>query len=165
MNYIKGICTVVIALVSMYFQGCCSDCYKQIRINKELGEKAYAYLESSQVDRLLKDLVQKAIKGGDYDIDKYIYVRNLILDASYRELYEDYDVDLLKGLGDDQFLKALKRQDRELQGNVCGSLLRYQWNIDADDEEYDAAKIRPEHDYPKTKAYVFALTKSWFHRH
>jgi hypothetical protein len=162
MNNTKNICMIVIALVTMYFQGCCSDCQKQVKINKELSEMAYAYVHSPQLDRLLKDLVQEAIKGNDYNIDKYIYVRKLIHNEHDQELFEDYDVDLLKGLGDVRFLKALKRQDGDSQDDVCGSLMRYQWHIDADEEEYNAAKERPEYDYPKTKVYVFELTYSWY---
>jgi uncharacterized protein YijF (DUF1287 family) len=131
-------------------------------MTRELGEKAYSYIGSSQLYELFNDLIQKAIKGNDYDIDKYIYVRNLVHDASYRELFEVFDVRLLKGLGDEQFLRALKRQDRELQDNVCSSLMRDQWNVDAYEEEFNAAKARSEYEYPKTKEYVFELSKSWY---
>lgn len=158
----KSISLIVIAFISFYFQGCCSDCQKQMRMNKELGEMAYSYVHSPQLDRLLKDLVQKAIEGGDYDIDKYIYVRNLIHNEYDRELFEDYDVELLKGLGDVRFLKALKRQDGDSQDDICGSLMRYQWNVDGWKEQYDAAKVQPELEYPKTKEYVFELSKSWY---
>jgi hypothetical protein len=152
---------IAIALVTVFFQGCCSDCQKQLRINKELGEMAYSSLDYSEMDELLNKLIKKAIKGSDCDIDKYIYVRTLIHDDGYYG-FEDRDVELLKGLGDVRFLESLKRQDRELQDDVCGNLMRYQWNIDADDEAYDAAKARPEYEYPKTKEYVFELSKSWY---
>lgn len=160
----KSISIITLTLISVFFQGCCLSNNKEAKMTRELGEKAYAYIESQQLYELLNDLVQKAIKGSDYDIDKYIYVRNLVHDESYRELFEVFDVRLLKGLGDEQFLRALKRQDRELQDNVCNSLMRDQWNVD-DDEQYKAAKERPEYDYPKTKTYVFELSKSWFHSH
>lgn len=161
MSYVKIICIVLIVLVSMYIQGCCSDCQKQVRMNKELGEMAYAYVHPPQLDRLLEDLVKEAINGSDYSIDKYIYARTLIQNDADIELLEDYDVQLLKGLGDERFLTALKRQDRELQDDVCDSLLRGQWHVD-DGDMYKEAKKQPEYEYPKTKVHVFELSKSWF---
>lgn len=147
----------LITLIAVYLQGCCSDCYKQVKINKELGERAYSQLDYSQLDKLLDEYLKKAIEGSDYDIDKYIYVRNLIRDEGYYG-FEDRDVELLKKLGDIRFLRALKRQDRELQGNMCSILIRYQWNVD-DSDMYKEAKKRPEYEYPKTKDFVFELLK------
>jgi len=158
----KGIGIITVTLISVCFQGCYFSNNKEAKMTRELGEKAYSYIGSSELYELFNDLVQKAIKGNDYDIDKYIYVRNLVHDESYRELFEVFDVRLLKGLGDEQFLRALKRQDRELQDNVCNSLMRDQWNVDGYEEEYNVAKARPEYKYPKTKKYVFELSKSWY---
>ncbi len=162
MNTLKTACVIGIVLISVCFQGCCLSNNKEAKMTRELGVKAYSYIEPAQLDELLKDLVQKAITGGDYDIDKYIYVHKLIHNATNGELIGDYDVELLKGLGDARFMKALKRQNRELQWNLCGSLLRFYWNVDGWKEQYDAAKARPEYQYPKTKKYVFELSKSWY---
>jgi len=123
MNNLKIICAIGIMSISACFQGCCSDCYRQKEMYRELGDMAYAALDNPQRDELLNELIEKAINGKNYDFDKYIYVRTLIHDQGYYG-FEDRDVELLRGLGDKRFLCALKRQDGELQGRVCSNLIR-----------------------------------------
>jgi len=147
----KGGCSCHVSLTGGHL-----NCDEIMQLYKELGETAFSQLSFSQTESVLAQLLTdvKMYKKGA--VDKYFLVRAFIRDEAMAEMVEDVDVALLHALGDEQYLRALKKQSRAIQDSAASSLLRYQWNVD-DNDRFVQAKNAEENEYPKTKDYVFSV--------
>jgi len=146
------------AFIGMLFGCGCSNCCKERRIYKGIAEYGIGKLSVPQTETVFDWLIGDVKRGKKDAIDKCFFMHTVFREAYKAELLEDFDVALLHALGDEPYLQALKKQPREIQGSAASSLIRYQWNVDDEDQFVQALSLR-EAQYPKTKEYVFRLSR------